>query len=108
MKWNPRVALLVWLIVSQSLAALTLVLWVVMAGLSFMAFDSGVTWQATVFVVLVCAYPLVPLVFSIFAWVFYSKRRLVTALVLTTIPLLPAALMVAVYAGVDVFGLFGK
>lgn len=71
-----------------------------------MAFDSGVTWQATVFVALVCAYPLLPLVLSILAWVFYHKQRPLAALVLTTIPVLPSALLVLVYAGVDPFGIF--
>ncbi len=50
-KNKSRKALLTWMIVSQVLTVGTLALWLVMAGLSFMAFDAGVTPQATTFVI---------------------------------------------------------
>ena len=42
-KPKSRKVLLIWMIVSQVLTVGTLALWLGMAGLSFMAFDVGVT-----------------------------------------------------------------
>jgi len=52
-----RTPVLVWLIVSQLLALLSLLFWLMAAGLSVMAFDAGVTQEAWNFVIAVWAYP---------------------------------------------------
>ena len=72
---KPRRGLLVWMIVSQILALLSLVIWLMMAGLSVMAFDSGVSVEAWTFVIMVWSYPIIPIVLIIFAWRAYAKRR---------------------------------
>jgi hypothetical protein len=52
MALEPKLALrsckpvLIWLIVSQVLALLSLFFWLMIAGLSVMAFDSGVSTEA--------------------------------------------------------------
>ena len=55
METNPpsRKQILIWLILSQVLAVASLFFWLVMAGLSVMAFDSGVTQEAWNFVIAV-------------------------------------------------------
>jgi hypothetical protein len=48
-----RTGLLVWMILSQVLSVLSLLIWLVMAGLSVMAFDQGSTPEAWTFVIAV-------------------------------------------------------
>lgn len=84
---------LVWMIVSQSLVLVSFVPWLALAGLSFMAFDSGVTWQASVFVIAVCSYPVVQIALAIIAWVCYARQRMTAAMVLTSVLLLPGLVM---------------
>lgn len=72
---KPRTGLLIWLIVSEVLAVTSLLLWLVMAGLSFMAFDSGESPQAWAFIITVLSYPLFPLVMAIGAWIAYACRK---------------------------------
>jgi hypothetical protein len=55
---SSRGPILIWLIVSQLLALASLFFWLVAAGLSVMAFDSGVTREAWNFVIAVWAYPI--------------------------------------------------
>ena len=74
-KLKSRKALLIWMIVSQVLTVATLAAWLVMAGLSFMAFDAGVTPQATTFVTVILAYPLFPLALVIAAWIAFARRK---------------------------------
>lgn len=74
-KPKSRKALLIWMIISQVLTVGTLVVWLVMAGLSFMAFDAGVTPQATTFVTVILAYPLFPLALVIAAWIAFARRK---------------------------------
>lgn len=93
MKQAPPRALLIWLIVSQALAALSLVPWGFMAGLSVRSSDSGVTRPTIALVAMVWAYPIVPLACSIIAWLLYRRRRARAAGLITAIPLLPAALL---------------
>ena len=77
-----------WLLVSQVLALLSLLPWLVIAGLSVMAFDAGYSTEAAVFVGTIWAYPLLPLVCSIVAWVCYVKHRMRGAVIVTSIPML--------------------
>jgi hypothetical protein len=99
MKPASRGGPFVWLIVSQALGVLALLPWLAIAGLSFMAFDSGIHWQAVVFVAAICSYPLLLLGFSLGAWVCYRRGRIVAAMVLTSIPV-----GLGLAAGVLVFG----
>jgi len=91
-----RKPILIWLILSQALALGSLLLWLVMAGLSVMAFDSGVTQEAWNFVIIVWAYPLLPLVFAIASWIAYARRKDRLAGVLTTFTFLPMLVLIAV------------
>ena len=74
-KLKSRKALLIWMIVSQVLTVGTLVVWLGMAGLSFMAFDAGVTPQATTFVTVILAYPVFPLALVIAAWIAFARHN---------------------------------
>ena len=74
-KPKSRRAVLIWMIVSQVLTVGTLVAWLGMAGLSFMAFDAGVTPQATTFVTVILAYPVFPLALVIAAWIAFARRK---------------------------------
>ena len=47
---GERTGLLVWMILAQAFAVLTLAIWAPVAGLSVMAFDSGETTGAWIFV----------------------------------------------------------
>lgn len=84
-----RKPLLIWLIVSQVLALASLLFWLVMAGLSVMAFDAGVTTEAWIFVIAVWSYPIWPIAFAIAAWVAYARKRDRAAGILTAFTFLP-------------------
>jgi hypothetical protein len=93
LKRPSRRPVLIWLILSQALAVFSLVFWLLVAGLSVMAFDSGVTAQAWTFVIVVWSYPLWPIVFAIAAWIAYARHRDRLAAVLTTFTFLPVLLL---------------
>jgi hypothetical protein len=95
-KTASRRPVLIWLIVSQLLALASLVFWLLMAGLSVMAFDSGVTTQAWTFVIAVWSYPLWPILFTIAAWVAYWRRKDRLAAVLTTLTFLPVLVLLLI------------
>jgi ABC-type Na+ efflux pump permease subunit len=88
-----RTGLLIWLIVSQLLAVASLFFWLLMAGLSVMAFDSGVTQEAWNVVIAVWLYPIFPLVMIIGAWVAYAKRKNRLAAILSGLSFIPPALL---------------
>jgi hypothetical protein len=60
-----------------------------MAGLSVMAFDSGVSQEAWMFVIAVWSYPLIPLTLVIGAWIAFAKRKNVLAAVLSGLSFAP-------------------
>jgi hypothetical protein len=93
---NPpsRRPILSWLIVSQVLAAASLVVWLIVAGLSVMAFDSGVSAEAWTFVIAVWSYPVWPLGFAIASWIAYAHRRDRLAGVFTTFTFLPVLVLI--------------
>jgi glucan phosphoethanolaminetransferase (alkaline phosphatase superfamily) len=91
-----RKPILIWLIVSQALALASLVFWLLVAGLSVMAFDSGVSAEAWTFVIAVWSYPIWPLVFAISAWIAYARRRDRLAGVLTTLTFLPVLVLIVI------------
>ena len=105
METNPpsRKPILIWLIVSQILAVASLFFWLVMAGLSVMAFDSGVTQEAWNFVIVVWLYPVWPILFAIAAWVAYARKKDKLAGVLTTFTFLPILILMLIMAGANFF-----
>jgi hypothetical protein len=92
-KPSARRPVLIWLIVSQILAVASLFFWLLMAGLSVMAFDAGVTAQAWTFVIAVWSYPLWPVLFATASWIAYARHRDRLAAVLTTLTFLPVLLL---------------
>ena len=89
---RTRTATLVVLIVSQLLYVLSLLPWLVMAGLSVMAFDApGSTqqWEPWAFVAAIWSYPAWLTLFALAAWLLFLKRRHVGATVVALVPLLP-------------------
>lgn len=95
-KTSPRRPVLIWLILSQLLAVGSLFFWLLMAGLSVMAFDSGVSAEAWTFVIAVWSYPIWPIGFAIAAWIAYARKRDLLAGVLTTLTFLPVLLLLVV------------
>jgi len=94
------------LIVSQVLALGSLLFWLVMAGLSVMAFDSGESSQAWTFVIAVWSYPIWPIGFTIAAWISYARRKDRLAGILTTFTFLPVlVLIIVIVAGNFMFSL---
>jgi hypothetical protein len=90
---NP---VLLWLIISQVIYLLSLLPWLAMAGLAFMAFDApGSTEQVWPWLLAgtIWAYPLVPLVCSIAAWVLYRGDHMRGAVIATTAPMVIVALV---------------
>ena len=88
-----RIGLTIWMIVSQLLAAATLPFWLVIAGLSVMAFDSGTSFLAWAFVITVWAYPLFPLAMVIGAWIAFAFRKNWLAAILTGLSIVPSILV---------------
>jgi len=102
---NPpsRRPILIWLIVSQVLALASLFFWLLMAGLSVMAFDSGVTQDAWNFVIAVWLYPIWPIVFAVAAWLAYARKKDKLAGVLTTLTFLPILVLIIIIASANYF-----
>jgi hypothetical protein len=76
-----------WLIITQLLGALSLFPWLIMAGLSVLAFDSGYGLSAVLFVAAIWLYPLLPLGCAVRAWSLYRHGKLRGAMITTSIPL---------------------
>jgi hypothetical protein len=91
-----RRPILIWLIISQLLALASLVFWLFVAGISVMAFDSGVTPEAWTFVIAVWSYPIWPIIFTIAAWIAYARKKDRLAGVLTTLTFLPVLVLILV------------
>ncbi|MBI3118224.1 MAG: hypothetical protein HYZ00_06045 [Candidatus Hydrogenedentes bacterium] len=85
---SKRIGVAAWLVVSQLLALASLLLWLIAAGFSLMAFDSGFNTTAVIIVVCIWAYPLFPLVCAVCAWLAFRAGRNGLAITLTTLPLL--------------------
>jgi hypothetical protein len=90
-----RTGLLIWMILSQLLALGSLVIWLLVAGLSVMAFDQGSTPEAWTFVLVVWSYPIIPLILVISAWIAFARRRNVLAAVLSGFSFAPPLLCIA-------------
>ena len=89
---KPRTGLLIWMIVSQILTLLSLVIWLIVAGLSVMAFDSCVSAEAWAFVIAVWSYPIIPIVLVIGAWIAYARRKNKLAAMLSGLSFAPPIL----------------
>lgn len=74
-----------------------------MAGLSVMAFDSGVTQEAWNFVIAVWLYPIWPIVFAVAAWLAYARKKDKLAGVLTTLTFLPILVLIIIIASANFF-----
>ena len=98
-----RKPILIWLIASQVLALASLFFWLLMAGLSVMAFDSGVTQEAWNFVIAVWLYPIWPILFAIAAWIAYARKKDRLAGVLTTLTFLPILVLILIMVGANFF-----
>ena len=97
---------LIWLIVSQLLAVGSLLIWALMAGLSVMAFDSGVTPEAWAFVIAIWAYPLFPLLMAIGAWVAFAFRKNRLAAILSGLTFAPPILFYVFLWAANTFYMF--
>ena len=97
-KIASRKPILIWLIASQVLALLSLIFWLVVAGLSVMAFDSGVNAEAWTFVIAVWSYPIWPVAFAIAAWIAYARKKDRLAGVLTAFTFLPVLVLIIILA----------
>lgn len=95
-------SVLIWMIASQLLGALSLLPWLIMAGLAVMAFDSGFSPQAAAFVGAIWSYPLLPIGAAIVSWFFYAKRRMRAAAIATSIPMV-LVLPLILYMGYAMF-----
>jgi hypothetical protein len=76
------------LLVLQSIQLLSLLHWLVMAGLSFMAFDqpgSAEMWQPWAFVLAIWSYPIWLLLAGIVSWILFRFGRNVAAVVLSAV-----------------------
>jgi hypothetical protein len=95
---SSRKPVLIWLIVSQVLALLSLIFWLLIAGLSVMAFDSGVTPEAWAFVIAVWSYPIWPIAFAIASWIAYARKKDKLASMLTVFTFFPVLLLIILLA----------
>ena len=84
--------LLIWMIIAQILAVASLFIWLVIAGLSVMAFDAGETPAAWAFVITIWSYPIFPLGLSIGAWIAYARRKNKLAAILSGLSFAPPIL----------------
>lgn len=92
-KPKRSIVTLIWLIVSQLIALASLLFWVVVAGLSVMAFDTGQSPEAWAFVLTVWAYPLFPLGMAIGAWIAFAFRKNRLAAILSGLAFAPPVLL---------------
>ena len=81
----------------------SLFFWLLMAGLSVMAFDSGVTQEVWNFVIVVWLYPVWPIVFAIAAWIAYARKKDKLAGMLTTLTFLPVLVLILIIVGANFF-----
>ncbi len=100
---SQRTGLLVWMIVSQILTLASLLIWLLVAAVSVMAFDSGESPQAWTFVIAVWSYPIIPIVLVIAAWIAFARRKNKSAAVLSGLSFAPPFLL---YIGLFVANLF--
>ena len=101
---KSRRGLLIWLVTSQLMAVASLLIWLVIAGISVMAFDSGESPQAWAIVITVWSYPIVPIALAIGAWIAYARRKNTLSAILSGSTF---ALPVLFYIAIWIFSLVG-
>jgi len=95
---KSRRGLLIWLIVSQVLAVASLLFWLIVAGVSVMAFDSGESPQAWAIVFTVWSYPIFPIAMAIGAWIAYARRKNILSAILSGLTfVLPFLLLILLW-----------
>jgi hypothetical protein len=71
----------------------SLLIWLTVAGLSVMAFDSGVSVAAWTVVIVVWSYPILPIGLVIASWIAYGRKRNRLAAVLSGLSFAPPILL---------------
>jgi len=97
---------MLWIAVFEVICVASLVPWFVMSLLSVMAFDSGYSTEAAVFVGVVWGYPLLPIFAAITTWILVAQKRYRAAVIVTSIPLLIAMPLLAYIGFVAVYNNF--
>ena len=87
-----RTGLIIWMIISLLLMLGSLLIWLLMAGLSVMAFDSGVSAEAWAIVIIVWSYPILPIGLIVAAWIAYARHKNILAVVLSGLSFAPPIL----------------
>jgi hypothetical protein len=95
---------LIWLIISQLMALGSLYFWLIVAGLSAMAFDEGGSPIAWTIFIGAWAYPLFPLVMAIGAWIAFARRKNWLAAILSGLTFAPPVLLLLVFWIGDLIG----
>ena len=93
---TPRQGLVAWMIISQILTLLSLVIWLFLAGISVMAFDSGVSAEAWTIVIAVWSYPIIPILLVIAAWIAFARRKNKLAAILSGLSFAPPFLLILI------------
>ena len=96
-----RLGLIIWMVISQLLMLGSLAIWLLVAGLSVMAFDSGVSAEAWAIVIIVWSYPILPIGLIIAAWIAYAKHKNILAVVLSGLSFAPPILCFLLIAVAD-------
>jgi hypothetical protein len=91
---EPRITALVCLIASQVLGAISLIGWAV--GAAFTLISIGGEGGVPLWMIAVWTYPFWMVALFGLSWVLFLKRRYRTAAVVTFLPLLPVAALLAV------------
>ena len=87
-----RTRLTIWMIISLLLMLGSLLIWLLVAGLSVMAFDSGVSAEAWAIVIIVWSYPILPIGLIVAAWIAYARHKNILAVVLSGLSFAPPIL----------------
>ncbi|MDR6726907.1 apolipoprotein N-acyltransferase [Paenibacillus amylolyticus] len=77
-----------YLFIIQSFYVLTLMPWFIIWGLSFMAFDSGVSMWGVALVTIVTLYPLAVVISSVLSWLLKKKVKTLGLILISSFPLL--------------------
>lgn len=76
----------VFLNITQTLYLLSVPFWFFIWGLSFMAFDNGISLWGMIYVVVISLYPVAVIVCLILSWIFKSKNKSRLAVIFCLIP----------------------
>lgn len=92
-----RRSVLLWLILTQLVVLVSLVPWIILAGFTFVALDTGARDTLGVWAMRIAlwAYPLLPVACSALAWKAYRLGGTRRAVTLASVALVAAALLIA-------------